>query len=97
MELKPQHFIEVPVSEFTKPRTGMFNVFVDYWWEVTKDDCLLFFRGGYKRSDLYTSPQCNKDERIARSLSEKFRGLPFEIEVKQIPIVYVPIKLRDYV
>jgi hypothetical protein len=81
----------VPMTDLTTPTTGMFSVYVGYWWPVTDDDCLLFYRP--TRRSGYGSPQCNSDRRIA----EKVSGIyPMPTTLQQVPIVFVPLDPSDY-
>lgn len=63
-------------------RGGMFNIIEDAWWLVDEDDNPLF-------SSRYNSPMCNDNKSIAERFSNEHR-------VKQIPFVYVPVRIQDY-
>lgn len=76
----------VPLDKATTPTTGMFQVYVDWWWCVTPEEQLMFYHED--------APQCNRQEKLARRLHDRlYPGY----EVRQIPVVYVPINPRDYV
>ena len=75
----------VPIDKASAPKSGMFEVYKDYWWVVTPDEEIMFYREH--------SPQCNRDEAIAKRVHEKlYPGY----EVRQLPLVFVPINPRDY-
>jgi len=75
----------VPIAEASKPKNGMFQLYVDYWWCVTPDEEIMLYRR--------TSPQCNHNEDCARRVNEKlYPGY----EIRQLPVIFVPIDPRDY-
>lgn len=71
------------IEDWDKPRNGLFEIIVDAWWLVDKDDNPLFF-------DKQNYPQCDRNKTIS------IRCLGGE-GVKQIPVVYIPIRPQDYV
>lgn len=80
-----------PISKMTEPPSGLCRVIKDHWWAVTEDEKILFYNG--RKGAKFSSPQCNADERCARRLHEKlYPGL----EVRQIPVVFVPDDPRNY-
>jgi hypothetical protein len=91
----------VKISELTEPRNGLFSVYVDWWWAVSTDDEVYFF--GTERSP-WSSPQCNPNENVARRVHEDLshssdRPARYENfkETRQIPVVFVPANINDYV
>lgn len=91
--LPAEHFRKVPMAEATEPRSGSVEVYRDYWWFVTEDDCLLFYTRGIRR--YFGSPQCNSQEGTARVLNDR-SGYPMPTTVQQIPLVFVPHRCEDY-
>lgn len=83
---------KVPIAELTAPRNGTCEVIMDCWW-VVSDESLLFFNLGGERV-TYGTPQCNANERVARSLADKlYPGC----EVRRIPIIYLEHDCHDYI
>lgn len=76
----------VPVAQITEPPQGGFvSIYRDFWWCVTPQDEVLFYK------HLYHSPQCNMNRAIAEHL------MPEGCTAKQLPIAFVPIKISDYI
>jgi hypothetical protein len=72
----------IKISELNYPKDGMFSIYADYWWVVTTDEELMFYKG--------MSPQCNASKRIV----ETIRNTQYpECEVRQIQFVFMPIKV----
>ena len=71
------------IDRWDECRDGMFNIIVDAWWCVDDEGNPLFY-------DKYNHPQCNQNLAITERLA---RGRA----VKQIPVVYVPVRIQDYV
>lgn len=72
---------------------GHCDVIRDCWWVVDPERGLLFYqrnRSGKLRS---ASPQCNRNESIARSIQRRL--YPWA-EVRQVPLVMLPINVSDY-
>lgn len=92
------------ISEVTKPRPGLFQIYVDSWWAVSNDDEVYFFG---TQSSPYNSPQCNQNGDLAKRINDdraiitdaKFKHceLTNYRETMQLPIVYVPVNISDYV
>ena len=69
----------VSIAEITKPKNGT-TVIVDCWWATDANhENVFMFRG--------KSPQCNRDESIARRVSSHL-GFP---DVVLLPIAYVEV------
>lgn len=86
-----------PVGEMTDPRgKGMVQIYEDYWWAVSEGEGLYFFG---TNSSPHLAPQCNRHEQIAVAVAQK--GLIKELgnlkEVRQIPLVFVPVLIEDYI
>lgn len=71
------------IPDWDKPRGGMFTIIQDAWWCVDESGNPLFYG---KRNH----PQCNQNPEITKRLA---RGRDF----KQLPLVYVPLRIQDYV
>lgn len=75
-------WIKVPVEALKTPSPGKICK-GPAWWAVTPDNCVLFFKD-------YCSPQCNTEKAIVERLRP---GL----EVRHIPISFIPHRCEDYV
>lgn len=99
-KLGPEHFLFVTLEEATKPVNGLFQIFVDYWWPLDSQGRIAFYNpmlAGKRRhaSIKYRgSPQCNSNRLIAERVSQ---CQEWPVEIRQIPVVYVPIDPKDYV
>jgi hypothetical protein len=69
-----------PLDEATKPRDG--EVLVDRWWVVHPKKGLTF----YNLYGPHSSPQCNHNEAICRSIT---KDLYPDHEVLFVPVVYL--------
>ena len=67
------------IENVTKPKNGLWNIYVNYWWAVTPRNEIIFSE--------YGSPQCNKDKTIVEHVLKKFYN---DCEVRQIETVYLP-------
>lgn len=94
-----------PIDQMTDPRgKGMVQIYEDRWWAVSEREELYFF--GTDRSP-WSSPQCNPNEELSRRINEDRRAVTDEKfkhceltnykETRQIPIVFVPVNINDYV
>lgn len=86
-----------PIAQMTDPcGKGLVQIYENRWWAVSDKDELYFY--GTKRSP-YSSPQCNSN----RSISERIAsdGVISQLgtfkEVRQIPLVFVPVNISDYI
>ena len=68
----------------TEPGDGLWDVLADRWWSYEPGKGLLFFR---------KSPQCNRRESIARSVTQRCHP---GAEVIYVPRVYVKHDCNDY-
>ena len=73
-----QHCTKHPIANFTTPRSGVFNIVVNAYWIVTKEDEVLRFKD---INFLY-----NPYEVITNKIIDDFEGCV----VKQIPIMFLP-------
>lgn len=92
-------FLYLPEAEAAAPVKGsFFQRYADFWWAVRPGYGLVFFnprkRDGHRRASFLGFPQCNADERIKQLTAQD--NLPFEVEVRKIPLVFVPVNLSDY-
>lgn len=92
---------KVPITEVSEPKSGLFQVYVDYWWPVSNNDEIYFFG-----TDQYpfASPQGNHDEYTARHLAETMLVTKDERcryddykETRQLPVIYKPVSISEYV
>lgn len=80
----------VPVEQLINVGSGMLQHFRDYWWITDAEERLLFVETvpGTGLHPPGVSPQCNAAEGAARLIQR--RCYP-ELEVRQIPSVFVPV------
>lgn len=79
-------FKKFPLSELTAPKCGgLYFIYHNMYWAVTKKNELLFFR------DNYISPQCNPNKEVVENVLCK--NIDCELRVELIEYVFVP---RDY-
>ena len=71
------------IPDWDKPRGRMFTIYQDAWWCVDASGAPLFY-------SKHNHPQCNQNPEITKRLA---RGR----DVKQLPLVYVPLRIQDYV
>jgi hypothetical protein len=84
-------FRTVPLEKVTQLVGGHRDVYIDYWWAVSEDECIYLY------GNRPGSPQANRDERITRRLAEgRVVPLPNFKEVRQIPYVSFPHNCGDY-
>lgn len=99
-ELKPEDYLFLPAEEAAAPPKGTyFQRYADYWWLVRPGSGLVFYNpmrsSGRRRHGFLGRPQCNTDQRIARGAVAPLA--PFEVEVRQFPLVWVEISISDYI
>ena len=71
-------FKKVKVEDLTNSRLyDVVQLYHDYWWVVTEDNCVLFYRGN--------SPQCNPNKELCESFLRKHP----ECHCEQIPLAFV--------
>lgn len=65
ISLDDPRWYKVPLTQIISiPETsGIFNCYTNFYWAVTPNDEVLFFRR------QFTSPQCNSDKRIVEKLA----------------------------
>lgn len=71
------------IPDWDKPRGGLFTIIQDEWWRVDEDGNPLF----YSKNNY---PQCNSNRSITERLAKGGN-------IKQLPFVYVPLKINDYI
>jgi hypothetical protein len=81
-DLSRFHFL--PEDQIEAARQHMLHQYLDSYWVVHPEKGLAFYGKGYG------SPQCNRNESIAR------RFCPPWGEIKFIPRVLVPLNINDY-
>jgi hypothetical protein len=69
-------FLKVPIRYLEKPQNGLIFAYDNRFWEITEDDCLLFYNG--------SQPQCNSNESIVGRLKHPSHSICF------IQNIYVP-------
>jgi hypothetical protein len=79
-----KEFTLIPLEEVTQPKDGLFKIYEDYYFFVTKDNCILSYRN--------YSLQCNKNKQVLESLLKDYE----DVEIRQIRFVYIPINPSDY-
>ena len=85
-------YVFMPESEILNA-SGLTNIIRDHWWSVHPEKGLRFWQSvrGRQGQLIGASPQCNANREIVE------RVLRHECdEIKQIPLVIVPIKISDY-
>ncbi len=71
------------LTEWNMPQSGLFDIIINAWWLVDDEGNPLI----YTKSN---SCQCNKNKSIAERFAKGRK-------IQQIPIVYVPININDYI
>lgn len=82
-QIKKEHLILVPESEWKKAATGK-KVVAGNWWIVTPDNELVYFTSDKGGS---VAPQCNADENVARTVFGEL-NFPIDVELKKIELAY---------
>lgn len=102
-QLREEDYVFLPLVEATAPTSGsFFQRYADHWWAVHPDRGLLFYnpvnsRTGRRRHGRYGSPQCNSVERITRMVAAKSAEMLWPgVEIRLIPVVWVPVSISDY-
>jgi len=95
---------KVPIATMVDPSgKGMVQIYQDRWWAVSENEELYFF--GTDASP-YASPQCNPHEELSRRMNEGRAALPEKDkhceltgykETRQVPFVFVPVNINDYI
>jgi hypothetical protein len=84
---------KVPMANLTEAKTGLYMVYANYWWVVTKEGELVFYKFGNSRK-AYGAPQCNAKKEIVEKIGLNY---DFEFDAMQLPAVFIPINPSDYV
>jgi hypothetical protein len=82
MDIEKYHFM--PEHEIETSRHSMVHQWLDSWWVVHPEKGLTFYGKGFG------SPQCNRNETLAR------RFCPDWAVVKFFPRVITPLNVSDY-
>lgn len=77
-------FTHIPLDEVTQPKGGLFRIYENYYFFVTKDNCIL----KYKNYAL----QCNTNKHVLEIMLPNYK----DVEIRLIPFVYIPIDPSDY-
>lgn len=99
MDVPESDYMYLSEAEAVAPSKGLFfRRCADSWWAVRPGHGLVFFnpsnrRTGRRKFSYLGAPQCNTDERIKQLTA---RTLPFEVDVRKFPLVFVPVNLSDY-
>jgi len=101
-DVSEDDYMFLPEAEVAAPARGtFFQCYRDAWWAVHPEKGLVFFnpvlrqgaRAGRRRLSWLGAPQCNADERVKRGTAGRY---PFPVEVRQFPVVFVPVEISDY-
>lgn len=101
MEPAEDDYLFLPENQVTAPPKGVFfQCYRNSWWLVAPGRGLVFFnplnrtgpKAGRRQRSWFGYPQCNTDQRIAG----RPRELPFPVEVRQFPAVFVPVEISDF-
>ena len=79
-----ERYVRYPLAELILPRSGFLKCFIDYWWAVTEDDQVLFYR------KKFHSPQCNSNKTIVERLCPRGTVPRF------VPVAFLPVDPTDY-
>jgi hypothetical protein len=97
METAADDFMFLPLGEAVTPTKGLyFQRYHNMWWAVHSTKGLVFFnpknrRNGRRKYSYWGSPQCNADARIKQMTAET---IPFPVEVRQVPLVFVQVDIN---
>lgn len=98
-ETTEDDYLFLPLDEAASPTSGVyFRRIADSWWAVHPEKGLVFYnplnpRTGRRRHGHKGWPQCNSDQRIKELTG---RLLPFPVEVRFFPSVFVQISVGDF-
>jgi hypothetical protein len=82
--------VKIPIETASAPTNGMRNVYVNYWWLISDDDCIYTF-------GPTGSPQCNVSKTIVEKIVGDGSNYPQFKEVRQLPYVSFRVNPADYV
>jgi len=79
-----QNYTKVNIEKVTVPpaRGGFFQHFANRYWAVTKDDCIMFYKG--------ENPQCNSNKSIVEHIGKEKQWFK---EARLLEHVYIPVKV----
>jgi len=83
--MKHTDFKKMTIKKATEvpERSGTYEIMAGFWWSISEDNCLLFYRGQHK--------QCNKDKHLVGRITDKSEHPG--VRVEYIPVVYLPITI----
>jgi hypothetical protein len=92
-----EDYMFLPEDQAAVPARGcFFQRYADYWWAVHPEKGLVFYnprtRVGRRRHSFLGKPQCNTDGRVRQLMTD----YPFQVEVRQFPLVFAEISISDY-
>ena len=86
---------KVPLSKATSipDKSGFYHLYKNHYWQVTEDDCILFYLGHNKKS---YSPQCNYSKGTVEHFAKK--GMyPWKTRAELLENVFITHDCSDYV
>lgn len=75
-------FEQIPLELVTKPSNGIYRIYKDFYFAVTKDNCILKYKE--------MSYQCNSSEVVMHNLLSNYEE---GTSIQQIPFVYIPYEV----
>lgn len=84
------NFKKVKINDLTVPnKNGVFKCMHNFYWAVTDDDCVLFYRN--------VTPQANTNISIMESFQNKEKGMyPFNTRIQLIENIFIPIHANGW-
>ena len=74
---------KMSLEKLKTPRNGTI-CYLNSWWCITLDRCVLFYRG---------SPQCNSNEACAESIRQRIHP---DCTIEKVDVTYLPHNYHDY-
>lgn len=72
-------YTKIPIVDLTNPENyDVAQIFNNYWWVVTPDDCALLFRG--------CAPQCNMSKNVCEKIMKQLHP---DCRCEQIKLAFV--------
>lgn len=86
----PKGWTRIPLAELTKPKNGLCDVYVDYYWVVDSEDHVFIFRG--------TCPQANKHLELCERFKDNFKSMSpnGQTSVVKVGVAYLKANPSDY-
>lgn len=85
--LLEKDFVKIPINiaGAIPARDGFYQLYKNYTWAVTEDDCILLYKG---------SPQCN----INKLIVERHTTLcPWKTRAELLESVFLPHDCKDFI